>query len=139
MTPKQIKFCLEYVKDLNASQAAIRAGYSKNRNGEIGYQLLQKTAVKEEIQKQKEKIAKKTEITIERIVGDLEKVQKSCFDENDNIKDKTNFIKSTELLGKIIGAFVDKQILKDERTKEEKEILEHLEKKAKIINFGIVE
>lgn len=45
LTRKQEAFVLEYVKDYNATQAAIRAGYSKRRASEIGYQLLQKTTV----------------------------------------------------------------------------------------------
>lgn len=46
MTPKQQRFCDEYLIDLNATQAAIRAGYSANRASEQAYQLLQKTTVK---------------------------------------------------------------------------------------------
>ncbi|HGN6738866.1 TPA: terminase small subunit, partial [Pseudomonas aeruginosa] len=42
LTAKQRRFVAEYLLDLNATQAAIRAGYSKNRASEIGYQLLQK-------------------------------------------------------------------------------------------------
>ncbi|MEY2195738.1 terminase small subunit [Neobacillus sp. BF23-41] len=59
LTRKQQAFVLEYIKDHNATQAAIRAGYSKRRASEIGYQLLQKTtvlgainALQEEIQQQ---------------------------------------------------------------------------------------
>ena len=46
ITDKQKKFVEEYLIDLNATQAAIRAGYkAKNaqRASEIGCQLLQKT------------------------------------------------------------------------------------------------
>ncbi|SUV40803.1 Terminase small subunit [Avibacterium paragallinarum] len=42
LTDKQKRFVEEYLIDLNATQAAIRAGYSKNRASELGYQLLQK-------------------------------------------------------------------------------------------------
>ena len=52
MTKKQKRFVEEYLIDLNATQAAIRAGY-KAKNGqrasEIGHELLQKTQVSEAI------------------------------------------------------------------------------------------
>ena len=50
LTPKQKRFVAEYLVDLNATQAAIRAGYSEKRASEIGYQLLQKTTVQAAIQ-----------------------------------------------------------------------------------------
>lgn len=50
LTPKQQLFVQEYLVDLNATQAAIRAGYSANTAEQIGYQLLQKTSVQKSIQ-----------------------------------------------------------------------------------------
>lgn len=49
LTAKQECFVNEYLRDKNATQAAIRAGYSMRRASEIGYQLLQKTTVSEAI------------------------------------------------------------------------------------------
>lgn len=49
LNDKQRKFIDEYMKDHNASQAALRAGYSKTSHTEIGAQLLCKTHVKDEI------------------------------------------------------------------------------------------
>ncbi len=40
LSDKQLKFCEEYLMDLNATQAAIRAGYSKNYATAQGYKLL---------------------------------------------------------------------------------------------------
>ena len=45
LTRKQKAFCREYLMDRNATQAAIRAGYSFQTAMEQGYQLLQKTSV----------------------------------------------------------------------------------------------
>lgn len=56
LTGKQQAFILEYIKDHNATQAAIRAGYSKRRASEIGYQLLQKTTVISAIESHKEEM-----------------------------------------------------------------------------------
>lgn len=67
MTAKQQAFCDEYLIDLNATQAAIRAGYSKKTAMEQGYQLLQKTSVQEYIadrmaEKETELIASQDEV-----------------------------------------------------------------------------
>ena len=56
---KQQLFVMEYVKDLNATQAVIRAGYSPKRASELGYQLLQKPTVQKAIEEeQKERITR---------------------------------------------------------------------------------
>lgn len=51
LTVKEQRFVEEYVKDFNATQAAIRAGYSKNTARQIGYENLTKPHIKAEIQK----------------------------------------------------------------------------------------
>lgn len=45
LTPKQEKFCAEYIKDGNATQAALRAGYSKKTARAIGCQNLAKPVI----------------------------------------------------------------------------------------------
>ena len=51
LSDKQLKFCEEYLIDLNATQAAIRAGYSKNYATAQGYKLLVNVGVQKQIQK----------------------------------------------------------------------------------------
>ena len=51
MTAKQMRFCDEYLIDLNATQAAIRAGYSVKTARVIGQENLLKPAIKEYIEK----------------------------------------------------------------------------------------
>lgn len=46
MTHKQLKFITEYTKDFNATQAAIRAGYSKKSAYSIGQELLKNPEIK---------------------------------------------------------------------------------------------
>lgn len=46
---KQEQFCLEYIKDFNATQAAIRSGYSAHTAGEMGYENLNKPQIAERI------------------------------------------------------------------------------------------
>ena len=45
LNDKQRLFCIEYIKDLNATQAAIRAGYSKKTAGSQSFDLLQKPEI----------------------------------------------------------------------------------------------
>lgn len=56
MTEKQKRFCDEYLINLNATQAAIRAGYSSKTAYSIGHQLMKKDTVKKYIDEQLDQI-----------------------------------------------------------------------------------
>ncbi len=71
MTAKQKLFCDEYLIDLNATQAAIRAGYSDKRASEQAYQLLQKTTVQSYIQQRMAERSERTEITQDFVIKEL--------------------------------------------------------------------
>ena len=67
LTPKQKRFCDEYLIDLNATQAAIRAGYSKKTAYSIGQENLKKPEINAHIEKRMEEkeealIAKQDEV-----------------------------------------------------------------------------
>jgi phage terminase small subunit len=72
LTPKQLLFCNEYIVDLNATQAAIRAGYSENTAKEIGCENLTKPNIQAYISELKSNRAEKVEITAEKVLRDLE-------------------------------------------------------------------
>lgn len=74
LTAKQAKFAQEYLVDLNATQAAIRAGYSPKNASRIASQLLDKTHVAAALQKAMQKREKRTEITQDRVLGQLAKI-----------------------------------------------------------------
>ena len=74
MTPKQATFVREYLTDLNATQAAIRAGYSKRTAAFIGAENLKKPYVAEAIRIAMAERAAKTEITAERVLRELAKI-----------------------------------------------------------------
>lgn len=74
LTAKQQRFVEEYLIDLNATQAAIRAGYSIKRASEIGYQLLQKTTVSEAIAQAMAERSRRTGITQDRVIQELAKI-----------------------------------------------------------------
>ena len=71
LTKKQEMFVEEYIIDLNATQAAIRAGYSKKTAGQIGEQNLKKLeiqqAINEKLAKKKEKLIMKQDEILERL------------------------------------------------------------------------
>ena len=60
MTPKQKRFCDEYLIDCNATQAAIRAGYSEKTAYSIGQRLLKDVEISAYISEQAESINSKT-------------------------------------------------------------------------------
>jgi len=74
LTEKQKAFVQEYLIDLNAKAAAVRAGYSEKTAEQIGYQQLQKPAVRAAIQKAMELRARRTEITADRVLQELAKI-----------------------------------------------------------------
>lgn len=68
LTGRQKKFITEYLKDLNATQAAIRAGYSKKTAGQMGDENLRKPQIATAIAAAREKLEKKSEITQEMVL-----------------------------------------------------------------------
>jgi phage terminase small subunit len=71
LTPKQAAFCREYLVDLNATQAAIRAGYSERTARQAGAENLSKPDIRREIKRLIEERAERTEITAERVLREL--------------------------------------------------------------------
>lgn len=74
LTPKQRQFCDEYLIDKNATQAAIRAGYSVKTAGEQGSRLLANHKVRAYLAKKTETAAQKLGITHEKVLGELAKL-----------------------------------------------------------------
>lgn len=73
MTPKQERFVAEYLIDLNATQAAIRAGYSEKTAYSIGDENLKKPEVAAAVKTEQHKRAGKTELTQEWVLTRLAK------------------------------------------------------------------
>ena len=84
LTPKQERFISEYLIDLNATQAAIRAGYSETTAEIIGFENLRKPKIKEEIQKAMDDRAKRTEITQDKVLKEIASI---AFDDISNYLD----------------------------------------------------
>ncbi len=71
LNAKQERFCLEYMVDLNATQAAVRAGYSAKSARMIGPENLSKPAITARITQLSQQVAQETGITIERTVREI--------------------------------------------------------------------
>lgn len=72
LTPKQEAFVREYLVDLNATQAAIRAGYSPKTAKEQGHALLKDERVAEAIAKARVESAQRAGVTAERVLAEYE-------------------------------------------------------------------
>ena len=74
MTAKQQRFCDEYLIDLNATQAAIRAGYSPKTAEQAASRLLTIVKVSDEIARKMAERSKRTGINQDRVVQELAKL-----------------------------------------------------------------
>ncbi|HWQ41687.1 MAG TPA: terminase small subunit [Desulfosporosinus sp.] len=74
LTGKQILFVAEYLIDLNATQAAIRAGYSEKNAGKIGPELLGKSRVRQAIEMGMSRREHRIGITADKVLEQLAKI-----------------------------------------------------------------
>jgi phage terminase small subunit len=102
LNDRQKRFIEEYLLDLNAGAAAIRAGYSENTAYEIGYENLRKPQIASEIEKRMQDRSKKLEWTAEDIMKDLRLIAES---KDEQTKDR---LKAYELAGKHLKMFTDR-------------------------------
>ncbi len=122
-TPKQKRFCEEYLVDLNATQAAIRTGYSKKTAYSIGQENLQKHQIRRYIRTSMEWRSLRTQVTADRVLEELAKI---AFAEKGM---KTGYkLKALGMLAKHVSIF-DKQPKLDKqawtRDVSKMDILEH--------------
>lgn len=94
ISPKQLAFCHEYIKDRNATKAAERAGYSIKSAQVQGCQLLKHPKVAARIASLTRPIEKKSTLTAERVIQELSNIAffdpASMYDESGkllNVKD----------------------------------------------------
>ena len=71
LNARQLRFIDEYLVDLNATQAAIRAGYSKRSAAEQGYDLLRHPHISLALEAKRKELAVRTGITRERILEEM--------------------------------------------------------------------
>ena len=106
LTARQERFVQEYLVDLNATQAAARAGY---KNAEKGRQLVTNGNVSAAIQKAKAERQKRTEVTQDYVIEKLKEIaDKPASDCMESDLKYANKLKALEMLAKHTGVF-DKQ------------------------------
>ena len=108
LNPKQRAFTVEYMKDKNATQAAIRAGYSPKTACSQGFDLLRKPEIAQAIEEMEKAAQARAGITVEKIV---DRINKIAEDPNCLPRDR---LKADELLGKYLGMFTEKVEMKGE-------------------------
>lgn len=74
LTPKQTQFVAEYLVDLNATQAAIRAGYSAKTANEQGARLLANVSLRAALQDAMKARSARTEVTADRVLAEYAKL-----------------------------------------------------------------
>ena len=123
LTAKQEQFCLEYMIDLNATQAAIRAGYSAKTADVIGCENLVKPNIASRIAEMQAERKERTIVDADFVITSLVEVAKRCMqaepvmartadgmEETGEYKfEHSGANRALELLGKNIGMFVDRK------------------------------
>lgn len=71
LTPKQERFCEEYIKDLNGAQAAIRAGYASGGAKEEAYRQLTNVHVQQRVQDMREELRQKVMVDAEYVISGI--------------------------------------------------------------------
>lgn len=74
LTAKQELFIQYYLEDLNATQAAIRAGYSKPSACSIAEENLRKPEISERIKQELDRLKKKSQVTKEAMIEELRRI-----------------------------------------------------------------
>jgi phage terminase small subunit len=124
LTDKQKRFIEEYLVDLNATQAAIRAGYSKKTANEQASRLLTNVNISARIKERQQELSAKTELTQEWVLEHLKEVvaksmqevevekwdyeSKSMVGTGEYVFDSKGANRALELIGKHLGMFTDK-------------------------------
>lgn len=116
-TDQRRMFCKEYIIDLNATQAAVRAEYSEDTASQQASRLLSIVNIQEYIQELMDKRADKAQISAEDVLNDILDTRDTCRNNMAITGDYENKLytaslagrnKANELLGKHLKLFTDK-------------------------------
>lgn len=128
MTEKQQRFVQEYITTLNATQSAIKAGYSKRTAYSIGQRLLKNVEIKQALDMAMNERKERTELTADYVLQNLQEIvertmqrqpvivkgEQAVDEQGNNVWtfDAKNAIKALELIGRHLGMFTDKHEIK---------------------------
>ena len=105
LTDRQERFCEEYLLDLNATQAAIRAGYSPESARVTACRMLTNANIQAEIQEKKAKRTARSESDGDMVIAELEKLGFAPLGE----LPAASKVRALELLGRHHGVIGDKR------------------------------
>ena len=108
LTSKQKRFIAEYQKDLNGTQSAIRAGYSKKTAKEQAARLLSNANIRETVETKNQSICEKLGIDSEYILSGIKELAETTKKLNPKWYNPSASAKAHELLGKHLKLFTDK-------------------------------
>lgn len=104
LPPRRRRFVEEYAVDLNATQAAIRAGYAKKTAKSEGARLLSFAAVKDAIAAVQAKMSAESSLTVAKVLEDIERVR-GLAEDNERFGEA---MRASELQGKYLKMWVDR-------------------------------
>jgi phage terminase small subunit len=104
LTPKQSRFCEEYCKDLNATAAARRAGYSAHTANEKGSQLMALPHVRAEVDRLQAEIAAANAVTVQSLLEEAEEARRMARGK----ENASGMVAATTLKAKLTGLMVEK-------------------------------
>lgn len=109
MTPKQKQFVQEYLVDLNATQAAIRAGYKGKNVRVAAAKNMARADIQAAIAEGMEERSKRVEITQDEVLLELKQIALApASDAKDSNLRYANKIRALELLGKHMGIITER-------------------------------
>ena len=117
---KQQAFVREYVVDLNATQAAIRAGYSEKTAGAIGHELLQKPEIQACVEEELAAKRERANLTADHVLAMLLDSARNCVQESAKVR-------AQELIAKHLGMFTKRIEMKHDLSKLTDEELQQLD------------
>lgn len=104
LAPKQQRFVEEYLVDLNATQAAIRAGYSMKTANQQGARLLVNVGIQQAIQQAQKERTERIQVTQDSVLEGIIR----CTEASEKLEDYKTALKGFELQGRHLGMFTDK-------------------------------
>ena len=122
---RQALFVAEYLKDLNATQAALRAEYSAKTAHKIGSENLQKPAIQEAISAAMRERSERVQITADKVLSDIEAIKadamREAADKDGNLAmvNHAAALKACELQGRHLQMFVDRVAMTIEQVPDE--------------------
>jgi len=104
LSDRQRVFCEEYLKDLNATQAAIRAGYTAKNAKQVAFQLMENQAIRIAIDGLRAERSKGTDVTKDFVLRGIQKAIRLA-EEAGNLN---ALLRGHELLARHLGMFIER-------------------------------